>query len=369
MNYFSIDTNIPLLLEILKQNDKNIINTFDSGKITNQELIKHQTEYLIVRSTIKVNEELLHNTNVKFVATATTGTDHVDISYLNKNNILFFVAIGANSNSVAEYVIFSLLFAFKNDYKKLLKKTIGIIGFGNVGSKVAYYLNKMNINHIICDPFLEKNVKYSNILFYSIDSLIKNSDIITFHVPLTTNTDYPTLNFMNKERIAELKNNSLLINTARGKVCDEKELLKHQNRLQFIIDVWENEPNINSQLVQTALIATPHIAGHSYNGKLNATLMICDELNKKYEMNLHYNINFNNKMEKNVNSNNINVNVNNVNVIDISDFETLFNILNVSRKIINTSNEMKNEINSTNFANYFINIRKNYPKYFETLIV
>ena len=346
MNIFSIDKNIPLLHEILKQNDNNIIHTFNSGIITNQNLIDTKTKFLIARSTLNINEKLLKNTNVKFIATATTGTDHIDINYLNKNNIPFLAAVGANSNSVAEYIIFSILFAFKDNFDNLLTKTIGIVGYGNIGSKVAYYLNKMNIKHIICDPFINNND------FYTIDSLIEMSDIITLHIPLTQNTSHPTFNIINKNRIEKIKNNSILINTSRGGICDENEMINHIGRIKYIIDTWHNEPNItNKQLIDVALISTPHIAGHSYNGKLNATLMICKKLNELYDMNLNYNLNIPETQTD----------------IDFSDFKNMFKILSTSRNIIDTSNEMKKHCNVSNFANYFINARQNYPQYIETL--
>ena len=351
MNIFSIDTNIPLLLEILEQSGGNIVHTFDSGNISNQVLIDTNTEFLITRSTLKVNEQLLKNSNVKFVATATTGTEHIDMDYLNRNDILFFAASGANSNSVAEYIIFSILFSFRNNINDLLTKTIGIIGYGNIGSKLAYYLDKMNIRYIICDPFLED--KFNDINFYSVDFLVENADIITLHIPLTTSGYHPTFNLINKKRIKKIKDNSILINTSRGNICDEKELLNHKNRLEYIIDTWENEPNIaNKELVNNTLISTPHIAGHSYNGKLNATFMICEKLNELYCMKLNYNTS--KYIQKPL-------------AVSFDDFGNIYRILLESRKIINTSVEMKSNINKFNFSSYFNDVRKSYPQYLETL--
>ncbi|MCL2040137.1 MAG: 4-phosphoerythronate dehydrogenase [Bacteroidetes bacterium] len=344
MNIFSIDTNIPLLKEILLENNKTIY-TFDSGQITNENLINTNTEFLIARSTLKVNKTLLENTNVKFVATATTGMEHFDIDYLNEKSIKYFGAIGANSNSVAEYIILTILFAFRHNYDDLRDKKVGIIGYGNIGSKVAYYLNEMGINYIICDPF--KDIKHN----YDINFLLKDCDIITLHIPLTTTGQHPTFNLLNKERIKIIKDNALLINSSRGNVCDEKELINNSNRLRYIIDTWSDEPNINNKLVDTALISTPHIAGHSYNGKLNATKMICEELNKLYNMKLNCNIFIQEEKNK----------------IDMKNYKTLFETLSKNRKIIDTSNSIKTNIHKNNFDIYFNNFRKNYPNYLETL--
>ncbi len=344
MNIFSIDNNIPLLKEILLENNKTIYS-FDSGQITNQNLIDSRTEFLITRSTLQVNETLLKNTNVKFVATATTGIEHLDIDYLNENGIRYFGAIGANSNSVAEYLILAILFAFRHNYNELFEKKVGIVGHGNIGSKVAYYLKKMQINYIVCDPF--KDIEQH----YDIDFLLKDCDIITLHIPLTKTGKHPTFNLLNKERIKTIKDNALLINTSRGTICDEAELINHSRRLRYIIDTWYNEPSIDKKLVDIALISTPHIAGHSYNGKLNATKMICKELNKLYDMKLNYDIFVQEKTDK----------------VDMKNYQTLFEILSKNRKIIETSIAMKQNIHKSNFDIYFNNFRKNYPKYSETL--
>lgn len=344
MNVFSIDSNIPFLKEILLANNR-IVNTFDSGKITNENLINSNTDFLIVRSTIKVNKELLENSNVKFVATATTGVEHIDINYLTSKGIRFFGAIGSNSNSVAEYVIYSILYRFRNNYDELSNKKVGIIGYGNIGSKVGYYLNKMGISYIVCDPFKDICPRYD------IDFVLSNSDIITFHIPLIERGDNITLNILNKERIRKIKDNSLLINSSRGNICDELELINHSDRLFYVIDTWSNEPSINKLLVDICLISTPHIAGHSYNGKLDATKMICEEINKLYHLGLTFNILIQESSCK----------------IDMRDYETLFDSLSTNRKIIKSSNSVKNNIHKNNFDIYFTDFRKNYPKYLETL--
>ena len=381
MQIFSVDSNIPFLVDILNDTtvskNQRTVGSFHNGEITNKQLIESKTKFLIVRSTVKVNRELLEGTDVEFVATATTGSEHIDIEYLKQKGIKFFAASGANSNSVAEYVIFSiLLWANKFQFSDLQNKKVGIIGFGNIGSKVAKYLDFMNIKYLVCDPFVEtcrdilhmpcKNWKiqnghmqYTPTVFCDVDTVIENCDIITTHIPLTFDGEHPTNNLLNENRINKIKNNSLLISAARGKVCDENAMLNRKNELQYVIDVWENEPIVtNRELIDIALLATPHIAGHSFQGKLNATVMIANFLNEQYKTDLDLSeisekILLNNPFEKS----------------EMNNYYALFDALNKSRELLQTSSEMKQKIklNSDNFKKYFNDTRLNYPQYFEIL--
>ena len=230
---FAIDSNIPQLPEILSRSNFST-TIFQSGSITNQDLINTNTQYLFVRSTILVDKNLLKNTNIKFVSTATTGTDHIDLNYLKEKKIDFFAPLGSNSNSVAEYVITSILFSFKEDFSSLKDKLVGIVGYGNIGTKVAHYLHKMGIRYIICDPFVKKTTN-SESSFFDLEHLISVSDIITFHVPLTTGGEHRTFDLLNKKMINLLKKNCIIINTSRGGVCNEIELLSKKD-INFIID-------------------------------------------------------------------------------------------------------------------------------------
>ena len=420
MQNFSVDSNIPFLVDILndatpviaseawqstvltnrlprltaRNAEKNVVsknqrtvNMFSNGEITNQQLIDSKTNFLIVRSNAKVNRELLEGTNVEFVATATTGFEHIDTEYLKQNKIKFFAASGANSNSVAEYTVFSiLLWAKKNNFSELQNKKVGIIGFGNIGSKVAKYLDFMKIKYLICDPFVEENYFCNPSLrakseaisvnknrlphltarndglgkvFCDVDAVIENCEIITVHTPLTFDGNHPTFNLLNENRINKIKNNSLLISAARGEICDEKAMINRKNELDFAIDVWENEPVIsNRELLATSLLATPHIAGHSFQGKLNATVMIAKHLNEFYKMDLDLSeisekICLKNPFEKS----------------EMTDYFSLFEALNKSRELLKTSSEMKqnSKLENEKFKQFFNTVRLNYPKYFEIL--
>lgn len=281
MKVFTADENIPLLKEVLQQ--KNKIYEFTTNNLTNEELIENGTEFLIVRSTIKVNENLLKNTKVKFVATATSGTDHIDTEYLAKNNINFISSAGSNANSVAEYVIFSILLWIQKRNRDLSQLTLGIVGFGHIGKKVKIYAETLGIKTLVNDPPLEKQ-NLSNQKFYELDEILDKCNIITIHTPMILDGINKTLNLFDANKIEKIAKNALLINTARGGIVDENALFARRNELDFVIDVWENEPDFNLELAREAFLSTPHIAGHSFEGKLKATKLIVEELNKTYQL-------------------------------------------------------------------------------------
>jgi erythronate-4-phosphate dehydrogenase len=248
-------------------------------------------DILIVRSITNVNEELLKNTPVKFVGTATIGTDHIDLDYLKGKNIFFADAKGCNAFSVTEYVI-AALFNLSTKYNFTLKdKSIGIVGVGNVGSKVAAFAKALGMNVLLNDPPLER--EGNNQTFVSLNELLK-CDIITLHTPLNLSGIDKTLHLINKDNLAQLKENTILINTSRGAVIDNNALFQilKRNKIITAIDVWENEPELNLDLLSRTDIATPHIAGYSYEGKVNGTIMIynslCEFLNieKKFDFTL-----------------------------------------------------------------------------------
>ena len=252
-------------------------------KITNESL--KNADALIVRSITNVNKKLLENTQVKFVGTATIGTDHIDKEYLLKNNIRFAYAPGCNSFAVTEYV-YSAITYLVNKYKlELDKMSIGIIGYGNIGTKVASVAKAMGIKTIINDPPLQRINNYEN--FSSLEEALK-CDIITFHVPLNLDGIDKTVHLLNRENISLIKENAILINASRGPVVDntmlEEKLSKDKN-IFAVLDVWENEPDYSLDLMKYVEIGTPHIAGYSLEGKVNGTTMIyeqlCDFLNMK----------------------------------------------------------------------------------------
>lgn len=226
---------------------------------------------LIVRTRTKVNQELLQNSNVKAVVSATIGTDHMDIPWLEANKIAWANAPGCNSGSVKQYIA-SVFSALEMNYYPLRGKTLGIIGVGNVGSKVAKAGEAFGMRVLLNDPpRKEKEPDFDNV---DLNVLLQMSDVVTFHVPLTREGKYPTWHLLNDTTLMMMKRGSVLINSSRGEVVEERvlmkglssELIKHA-----ILDVWEHEPGISIELQERLMIGTPHIAGYSVDGKANGT--------------------------------------------------------------------------------------------------
>ena len=246
------------------------------GREINNSALK-DTDVLIVRSITNIDEELLKKTPVKFVGTATIGTDHIDLDYLKSKNIFFADARGCNAYSVAEYVLASLLnLAVKFDFS-LKDKSIGIVGVGNVGSKVAAFAEALGMSVLLNDPPIKRTGDKRN--FIDLDEIFK-CDIFTFHTPLNLDGIDKTYHLFNNDSLNKLKDGAILINSSRGAVINNLDLLTavEKKNLKVVLDVWENEPDINIELVKNVLIATPHIAGYSYEGKVNGTQIIYESL-------------------------------------------------------------------------------------------
>ncbi|PWE01043.1 4-phosphoerythronate dehydrogenase [Marinilabilia rubra] len=226
---------------------------------------------LIVRTRTKVNEELLKHSKVKAVVSATIGTDHLDIPWLEANNIAWTNAPGCNSGSVKQYIA-SVFSALEMNYFPLRGKTLGIVGVGNVGSKVAKAGEAFGMRVLMNDP--PRNEKEPDFENVDLNVLLQMSDVVTFHVPLTREGKYPTWYLLNDTTLMMMKRGSVLINSSRGEVVEERvlmkglssELIKHA-----VLDVWEHEPDISLELQERLMIGTPHIAGYSVDGKANGT--------------------------------------------------------------------------------------------------
>ena len=246
---------------------------FNSSDIKNSNI--KDADVLLVRSTVRVDELLLAGTNIKLIGSATAGIDHIDTDYLKKNYIKWFYAPGCNASSVVNYVMSSI--CFLRD-KGIFDSTssVGIIGYGNIGKKLKKALDYFSIENLIYDPFL-------NFEFLVDIEQIKNCNLITLHVPMTYKTEFPTYNMIDKFFLDDIQGKTL-INTSRGGVVDESELIKLQN-INYISDVWTDEPCPSNEVIEYALLATPHVAGHSTNGKINGTIMLIDFLQNHIEIN------------------------------------------------------------------------------------
>ncbi len=251
------------------------VQLVDGRKITNQQL--KNVDALIVRSITNVKGNLLDGTKVKFVGTATIGSDHIDLNYLKKNNISFADAKGCNADSVAEYVFTALFKIAADENIRLNKKSIGVVGIGNIGSKVVRIAEALGMLVLKNDPPLER--KGIGEKYVSLDEILQ-ADIITMHVPLNKGGRDNTVHLFNKDKLNQIRNGAIIINTSRGVVIDNDALynITQSKKLYNILDVWENEPTINIDLLSITKIGTAHIAGYSLEGKVNGTVMIYNAL-------------------------------------------------------------------------------------------
>lgn len=268
-----VDENIALAQQAFS--DFGNVKFIDGRSLTNSDV--KDADILIIRSVTKVDKHLLQNSKIKFVGTATIGTDHIDLNYLKTKNISFADAKGCNADSVAEYVFTALL---KIAYEKnisLREKTIGVVGIGNIGSRVVRLAKSLGLKVLKNDPPLEKQGIGKN--YVSLQEILK-ADIITLHVPLTLDGLDKTFHLLNENNLKEIKKDVIILNTSRGAVIDNSSLFNETIRKGFslILDVWEDEPLINLDLLAKSRIATAHIAGYSLEGKVNGTKMIYDAL-------------------------------------------------------------------------------------------
>lgn len=275
------DENIPQVNDAFSQFGKVRLT---HGRYITNEMLKG-IDVLIVRSITNVDKDLLADTEIKFVGTATIGTDHIDKEYLKSRNIYFADAAGCNSFSVAEYVIAALTTLFVKKQKTFVDKKIGIVGYGNIGAKVDRFANSIGLKTVINDPPLERKLGRGN--FKEIEKAL-DCDIVTFHVPLNKSGVDKTYHLLNENNLDQIKTGSLLLNTSRGPVVENSSLKKRLQAgkdIDLVLDVYENEPEIDLDLLTLTDIGTAHIAGYSLEGKLNGTLFIyqkmCDYLNCK----------------------------------------------------------------------------------------
>ncbi len=217
---------------------------------------------------------MLEGSKVKFVGSTVAGLDHVDQNYLQDNGITFFSAQGCNSMAVAEFVISAIVNLADELNFDYTKKTLGIIGVGNVGSRLAAKAELMGIKTLLNDPPRQDSEDLLN--FVDLDTAL-SADIVTFHTPLTFDGEHPSYQLLNEANFHNITNQTILFNAARGGVINENVWEKTQTKVN-IIDCWENEPNINQNLQKDAYWATPHIAGHSVDAKFMGSFMVYEAL-------------------------------------------------------------------------------------------
>lgn len=242
------------------------------GRDLQQNQIK-DADILLVRSITKVNEDLLGGTTIKFVASPTTGTDHFDIAYLNIAGISWANAHGCNAIAVEEYVVCAIAALQKQGYLIGNHLRAGVIGVGNIGSLVVEKLQLLGFEVLQCDPLrAEKESDFPHVAIEDFSDL----DLISLHTPLTRSGPYPTYHMIQQSFLERQKKNTILMNTGRGAVIDFNDLKLYGEYLIWCLDVWENEPFIDLEVLDRAVIATPHIAGYTVQSKYRGIKMVYD---------------------------------------------------------------------------------------------
>ncbi len=275
------DDKIPFLKGALEPHAEVV---YISGKQINKEILK-DSDALLIRTRTKCTENLLEGTKVRFIGTATIGFDHIDTHYCTKKNITWTNAPGCNSNSVKQYVAAALLRISDECNFNLKDKTLGIIGVGNVGSKVEKFARTIGMNVLLNDPPRARMEGKKH--FHTLNTVLSESDIVTVHVPLNLVGEDCTYHLFDEENFKKIRKGAWFLNTSRGEVADSYALKKvlGSGRLSgAVLDVWENEPDIDRELMGLAFIATPHIAGYSTDGKANGTAMVVNALCKYFNL-------------------------------------------------------------------------------------
>ena len=283
-----VDNKIPFIKEAIEKIADEVV--YAPGKDLTPSLVK-DADALIIRTRTHCNRGLLEGSKVKFIATATIGFDHIDTEYCREAGITWTNAPGCNSASVAQYLHSSLILLQESKGINLSEATIGIIGVGNVGSKVAKVAQELGMRVLLNDlPREDKEGKQN---FSSLQTLAKECNVLTFHVPLYKEGKYRTYHLADTAFFQSLKQKPVIINTSRGEVIETDALLNAlETKLMSdaIIDVWENEPTINLTLLKKVFLGTPHIAGYSADGKANATRMSLDALCRYFNIQADYQI-------------------------------------------------------------------------------
>lgn len=230
-------------------------------------------DILLVRSVTMVNDQLLAGTPVRFVATATIGTDHLDIDYLEANQIGWASAPGCNANSVVDYII-SVFCRLEGLLELLLADgTVGIVGMGNVGSRLYQRLSDLGIHCTAYDPLIDQK---SYPILGDLNTVLA-ADVICLHAPLTVVGSHPSFHLLDQDNLTRIKSGAVIINAGRGAVIDNnalKQVLSERDDICTVLDVWENEPDPDIELLKRVDLGSPHIAGYSYDGKLAGLEMI-----------------------------------------------------------------------------------------------
>lgn len=275
------DSHIPFLNGVLEPYADVVY--LPGGRITRDDVL--DADALVVRTRTRCDANLLEGTKVRFIATATIGFDHIDTGWCESNGIAWTNAPGCNSWSVQQYMGSLLANMSQRMGFDCKQKTLGVVGVGNVGSKVARLAALLGFRVLLCDPPRARREGSNG--FVSLNEIIGNCDIITCHVPLTYDGEDSTYHLFDAARLAAMNGSRILINTSRGEVVDCKALkqaLKTRSLQAASLDVWENEPDIDKELLDALFTGTPHIAGYSADGKATGTTMCVQALGRFFDL-------------------------------------------------------------------------------------
>ncbi len=274
------DKNMPLLTETFGRHGE--LQRLDGRNISKADL--GDAEALLVRSVTRVDKKLLKGSKIRFVGSATIGMDHLDTSWLEANDITWAHAPGCNADAAAQYALALMWLACDRLNWDFRQQSVGIIGRGNVGSRLESLLKVLDIPTKACDPPLQDNGELQLVPMQE----ACNNSIVSLHLPLTINGKYPTRNLFNSTSIKTLRPHTLLVNTSRGGVIEKKCLLEQlaSKNLNAALDVWPDEPYIGQDLLSLVSAATPHVAGYSREGKQAGTEMIYRAFCKSFSLEL-----------------------------------------------------------------------------------
>jgi len=233
-----------------------------------------QADVLLVRSVTNVNRALLEGSKVRFVGTCTIGTDHLDLDYFQRAGITWSSAPGCNARGVVDYVLGSLLTLAEIEGADLTQRTYGVVGAGEVGGRLVKVLKGLGWNVLVCDPPRQAAEGGD---YVSLEQIIEQCDVISLHTPLKKHGAQSTWHLFDRNRLNQLKPGTWLINASRGPVVDNaalRQVLLQREDLQAVLDVWEGEPEVDVALAELCVLATPHIAGYSLDGKQRGTAQI-----------------------------------------------------------------------------------------------
>lgn len=243
-----------------------------------------QAEVLLVRSVTRVDAGLLEDSAVRFVASATSGTDHVDIGWLQRQGIGFASAPGANANAVVEYCLAALAELSRSLDLDPGRRSAGIVGAGHVGGRLARLLLQLGYRVHVCDPLLDtaarEQLLRAGVNFSHFPDILQH-DIVSLHVPLVRGGSHNTYHMVGRKALEQMRPETILLNTSRGAVVDNlalAEALAGGQRLHAVLDVWESEPEPDLHLLARTRLATPHIAGYSLESKLRATALVASAM-------------------------------------------------------------------------------------------